>query len=60
MESEKKDTNELICRTETDSHLKNKLMVTREDRLGRDGLGVWNWYMHTMIYGMTGQCRPAV
>ena len=38
----KKDTNELICRTETDSKaLRN--MVTKGDRWGwGDGLGVWD------------------
>ena len=25
-----------------------------------DGLGVWYWHMHTELYGMTGQHRPAV
>ena len=47
----KKDTNELICRTETDSQ------TLKGDRCrGRDGLGVWDWHMHTEVYGMTGQC----
>ena len=27
---------------------------------GRDGLGVWDWHMHTEVYGMTGQQGPAV
>ena len=26
----------------------------------RDGLEVWNWHMHTVVYGMTGQQGPAV
>ena len=24
------------------------------------GLGVWDWHMHTIIYGMDGQQGPAV
>ena len=38
-------------------------MVTKEDRLGvgrREGLGIWDWHMHTAVYGMTGQLGPAV
>ena len=37
-------------------------MVTKGDRCGggRDGLGVWNWHMHTEVYGMTGHRRPAI
>ena len=27
---------------------------------GRDGLGVWDWHMHTEVYGMIGQWGPAV
>ena len=26
---------------------------------GRDGLGVWDWFVHTEVYGMIGQWRPA-
>ena len=26
----------------------------------KDGLGVWDWYMHTAVYGMTGQQGPAI
>ena len=37
-------------------------MVTKEDRwwVGRDGLGVWDWHMHTEVYGMIGQQELAV
>ena len=37
-------------------------MVTKGDRLGggEDGLGVWDWHMHTEVYGMIGQQGPAV
>ena len=38
----------------------NKFMVTKGDRRGRDGLGVWDWHMHTEVYGMIGQWEPAV
>ena len=39
----KHDTNELIYKTETDSDIENKLMVTKgERRVGRDKLGVWD------------------
>ena len=40
----------------------NKLMVTKENRWDgrRDGLGVWNWHIHTVVDGMTGQCGPTV
>ena len=38
-----------------------KLMITKGDSLeGRDGLGVWDWQVHTEVYGMTGQWGPAV
>ena len=33
-------------------------MVTKGDRLGGDGLGVWDWHVHTEVYGMTGQWEP--
>ena len=58
----KRDVNELICKTETDSPaLKTNLMVTKGDRFGRrDVLGVWDWHMHTVVYGMINQQAPAV
>ena len=27
---------------------------------GRDGLGAWDWHMHTEVYGMIGQWGPAI
>ena len=30
----KNDTNELICKTKIESHVKNKLMVTKEEKVG--------------------------
>ena len=40
-----------------------KLMFTKEDRWGwqgSDGLGVWEWHMHTEVYGMIDQLGPSV
>ena len=62
MESKKKDVNKLICITETDSQtLKNSWLPNGTGGWrGRDGQGVWNWHMHTEVYGMIGQWGPAV
>ena len=27
---------------------------------GRDGLGVWDWHVHTEVYGMISQWAPAI
>ena len=27
---------------------------------GRNELGVWDWHIHTMVYGMIGKQGPAV
>ena len=38
-------------------------MVTKGDRWGvrgRDGLGVWDWHMHTEVYRMIDKWGPAV
>ena len=59
----KKDTNEFICRTEMDSQtLKTNLKLPNGTGGwgGRDGQGVWNWHMHTEVYGMIGHWGPAV
>ena len=58
----KKDTNELICRTETDSQpLKTNMVITKWDRwVERDGLGIWDWHRHARVHGKTGQRAPAV
>ena len=51
----KKYTNELTCRTETDSQsLKTNLWLPKGTGGEEDGLGVWDWHMHTVVYGMTG------
>ena len=38
-----------------------KLTVTKGDRWGggKDGLGVWDWRMHSEEYGTIGQQGPA-
>ena len=54
------DTNEIICRTETDSLTLKNLWLSKRTGWGKDGLGVWDWHMHTEIYGMISQCGPAV
>ena len=57
----RKDTNELFCRTEINLQtLKNLWLTKRTGRGGRDELGVWDWHMHTEVYGMIGQQGPAV
>ena len=56
VESKKKDTSELICRTETDSQTSKNLWVEG----GRDKPRVWDWHMHTEVHGMIGQWGPAV
>ena len=37
-------------------------MVTTRERwgVGKDRLEVWDWHMHTEVYGMTGQWEPAI
>ena len=37
-------------------------MVIKGSGQGRetDGLGVWDWDMHTKVYGMIGQQGPAL
>ena len=60
MNSKIKDTNELICKTETDSQtLKTNLWLPR-GQVGGFGLGVWHWHMHTEVFGIIGQWGPAV
>ena len=55
------DTKELIYKTETDSQTsKTNLWLPKRTRWGTDGLGVWGWHMHTSVYGIDGQLRPAV
>ena len=58
----KKDTNELICSTKTESQtLKTNLWLPEETGCrGRDGLGVCHWQVHTAVYEMTGKLGSAV
>ena len=61
--SEKKDTNELICRTKTEQNRLGKNYLYQRGQVGGGGgggLGVWDWRMHTEVCGMIGQCGPAV
>ena len=51
----KKDTNELNRHTD----FEKKPLVTKGDRLG-GWTGVWDWHMHTVVYGMTDQQGPVV
>ena len=60
MEPKKKDTNELICRTEANSQTLKNLWLLKGTGGGRDGMGVWDWQMHSEVYEMIGQQGPAV
>ena len=40
--------------------IENKLMVTKGENEGRDKLGAWDWQVHTTIYKIDKQQRPAV
>ena len=52
---EKKDTNKFIHRTETDSDFETTYDCQRGQVGGWEGeMGVWDWHMHTEVYGMTG------
>ena len=42
------DTNELIYETETDSQTQRAAIWLR----GRNGLGVWDWQIQTITYGI--------
>ena len=44
-----------MYRTETDSQtLKTNGYQREQMEAGRDRLGVWDWHMHTEVYGMIG------
>ena len=60
MESIKKDTDELICRSKRDSQTLKANLWLPKGTVGGDGLGVWDWRMHTEVCGMTGQLALAV
>ena len=38
--------------------IENKPTVTKRER--GEGLGVWDWHMHLVVYGMDGQQGLAV
>ena len=41
--------------------LKTKLWLPKgKGGRGRDGLGVWDWHMHSKVCGMDGQWEAAV
>ena len=53
----KKDINELICRTETDSQTLKNLQLPKGT--GEGVLtGVWDWHMHTEVYETIDQWGP--
>ena len=55
------DTKELIYKTETDSQtLKTNLWLPKGKCGAGDGLRVWDWHMHTVVYGMNGQQGPTI
>ena len=40
--------------------LKTNLWLPKGTCKERDGLGLWDWHMHTEVCGMIGQQGPAV
>ena len=58
----KYDTNELIYETETDSgDIENRFVVAKgEGGWEREGLGIWDYQMQTIIYRMDKQHGPTV
>ena len=45
---------------QTQQTFKTNLWLPKWTGGGRDELGVWDWHMHTIIYGMVGQPGPAI
>ena len=56
----KNDTNELIYKTETDSQASKTTTVIKRDKSGEGMVEVWDWHMHTVVYGTDGQQRSAI
>ena len=55
MESLKKDTSELICRTETNSQtLTTSLWLPNATGGSGEGPGIWDWQMHTVLCRIIG------
>ena len=56
----KKDTNEFIDKTETDSLTSKTNLWLPKGKGDRDEMGAWNWQMHTFVHGIDGQWAPVV
>ena len=57
----KKDTNELIYKTETDSQPSTaNVRLLKMAGGGQGWTGVWVWHMHREVQGMVGRWGPAV
>ena len=57
----KYDTNDLIHETETDSQTqRTDLWLPRRRGWQRDGLGLWDWQMQTIIYRMDKEQGPTI
>lgn len=56
----KKDVNELICKTETNSQTSKTILIIKVEMWGEGGLGEDNEHMHTFVYGMDDQWGPVV
>ena len=47
-----------LCAEQKHSHRLGKQTYgyqSGKERVGKDGLGVWDWYMYTKVYRVTGQ-----
>ena len=53
MSNLKNYTNKLIYETEINSQTLNTSLPKGKGGVG-DGLGVWDWHMHTIVYSMDG------
>ena len=62
MQNLKYDANELICETEADPQTERTHLWLPRGRVegARDGLGLWNQQMQTIIYRMDRQQGPIV
>ena len=57
----KKDTNELIYKTKTNSQILKNLWLPKEIGGAGDGwIQVWDWHTNTVAYGMIGQWGPVI
>ena len=57
----KYDIKEVISKRETDSQTsKTNLQLPKGKVVGRDGLGIQDWHMHTTVYRMYNQWGPTV